>query len=49
MDGFSGHNQIKMAEEDKAKIAFTTHWGTYTDYVMLFSLKNAGATYSEPW
>ena len=25
MDGFSYYNQIKMAEEDKAKIAFTIH------------------------
>ena len=24
MDGFSGYNKIKMAEEDKAKIAFTS-------------------------
>ena len=23
MDGFSGYNQIKMAKEDKAKMAFT--------------------------
>ena len=25
MNGFLGYNQIKMAEEDKAKVAFTTH------------------------
>ena len=25
MDGFSGYNQIKMAEEDKSKITFVTH------------------------
>jgi len=25
MDGLLGYNQIKMAEEDKAKTAFTTH------------------------
>ena len=25
MDGFSGYNQIKMAEEDKTKTTFTTH------------------------
>ena len=45
MDGFSGYNQIKMAEEDKAKISFTTHWGTYAYDVMPFGLKNADATY----
>ena len=37
--------QIKMAEEDKAKIAFTTHWGTYAYDVMPFNLKNDGVTY----
>ena len=45
MDRFSGNNQIKMVEEDKAKIAFTTHWGTYVYDVIPFDLKNAGATY----
>uniref|UniRef100_A0A2N9GNK9 Reverse transcriptase domain-containing protein n=1 Tax=Fagus sylvatica TaxID=28930 RepID=A0A2N9GNK9_FAGSY len=45
MDGFSGYNQIKMAEEDKSKTAFVTHWGTFMYDVMPFSLKNAGATY----
>ena len=45
MDGFSGYNQIKMAEEDKAKTAFTTHWGTYAYDVMPFGLKIASATY----
>ena len=45
MDGFSSYNQIKMAEEDKAKTTFTTHWGTYAYDVMLFGLKNASATY----
>ena len=45
MDGFSGYNQIKMVEEDKAKIAFITHWGTYVYDVMPFGLKNAGVTY----
>ena len=39
------NNQIKMAEEDKANIAFTTHWGTYAYDVMPFDLKNASATY----
>ena len=45
MDGFLGYNQIKMAKEDKAKTAFTTHWGTYAYDVMPFGLKNVGTTY----
>ena len=45
MDGFSGYNQIKMVEKDKAKTTFTTHWGTYVYDVMAFDLKNASATY----
>uniref|UniRef100_A0A2N9HIE5 Uncharacterized protein n=1 Tax=Fagus sylvatica TaxID=28930 RepID=A0A2N9HIE5_FAGSY len=45
MDGFSGYNQIKMAEGDKSKTAFVTHWGTFVYDVMPFGLKNAGATY----
>ena len=40
-----GHNQIKIAKEDKAKTTFTTHWGTYTYDVMPFSLKNTMVTY----
>ena len=34
-----------MAKEDKAKTAFTIHWGTYAYDVIPFGLKNAGATY----
>ena len=34
-----------MAKEDKAKMGFTTHWGTYAYDVMSFDLKNARATY----
>ena len=45
MDKFLGYNQIKMVEEDKAKTAFTTHWGTYAYDVIPFILKNGGATY----
>uniref|UniRef100_A0A2N9FL86 Uncharacterized protein n=1 Tax=Fagus sylvatica TaxID=28930 RepID=A0A2N9FL86_FAGSY len=43
--GKAGYNQIKMAEEDKSKTAFVTHWGTFVYDVMPFGLKNAGATY----
>ena len=45
MDGFSGYNQIRLAEEDQDKTFFTTPWGTYCYVVMPFGLKNAGATY----
>ncbi|XP_071905708.1 uncharacterized protein [Coffea arabica] len=36
---------ILMAEEDREKTAFITHWGTFCYRVMPFGLKNAGATY----
>ena len=45
VDGFAGYNQIRMAEEDQHKTAFTTPWGTFCYTVMPFGLKNAGATY----
>ena len=45
MDGFSGYNQIRMAEEDMEKTSFITLWGVFCYRVMPFELKNAGATY----
>ena len=45
MDGFSGYNQIRLAEEDQDKTSFTMPWGTYCYVVMPFRLKNAGGTY----
>ena len=45
MDGYSGYNQILMAEEDKEKTSFITQWGVFCYKVMPFGLKNAGATY----
>ncbi|RDY12593.1 hypothetical protein CR513_02586, partial [Mucuna pruriens] len=45
MAGFSGYNQILMAEEDREKMTFITFWGTFCYKVMQFGLKNAGATY----
>ncbi|PKI43771.1 hypothetical protein CRG98_035838 [Punica granatum] len=45
MDGFSGYNQIRMAEKDKLKTTFTTMWGTFCYCIMPFDLKNVGATY----
>jgi len=45
MDDFSGCNQIKMAPEDMEKTMFVTLWGTFSNKVMSFGLKNARATY----
>nr|XP_023880358.1 uncharacterized protein LOC111992701 [Quercus suber] len=45
MDAFSGYNQIRISEEDQEKTAFVTSQGLYCYRVMLFGLKNAGATY----
>jgi len=45
LDGYSGHNQILVHEDDKDKIAFTTLWGTFHYAKMPFRLKNAGATF----
>ncbi|KAL6348577.1 hypothetical protein AAG906_016092 [Vitis piasezkii] len=40
-----GYNTILMALEDMEKTSFITEWGTYYYRVMLFGLKNVGATY----
>ncbi|KAH9308250.1 hypothetical protein KI387_036161, partial [Taxus chinensis] len=45
LDGFSGYNQIKVAEEDHTKTTFTTPWGTFAYIRMPFGLINAGATF----
>ncbi|XP_073019399.1 uncharacterized protein [Primulina eburnea] len=47
MDGFSGYNQIKIAEADTHKTEFRCPGavGTFEWLVMPFGLKNAGATY----
>ena len=47
MDGNAGYNQIFMAEEDIAKIAFRcpSAIGLFEWVVMTFGLQNAGATY----
>ncbi|KAM2888911.1 hypothetical protein FF1_012570 [Malus domestica] len=45
MDAYSGYNQILMNPPDQEHIAFTTDKGLYCYKVMLFGLKNAGATY----
>ena len=47
MDDNAGYNQIFMAEEDIAKIAFRcpSAISLFECIVMTFGLKNAGATY----
>lgn len=47
LDGYSGYNQIFIAEEDVSKTAFRCPGaiGTYEWIVMPFGLKNVGATY----
>ena len=45
MDGFSGYNQIRMAQKDAEKTAFRTPISNFYYAVMPFGLKNTGATY----
>jgi len=45
MDEFSGYNQIKMYPNDEKHTSFRRPLGVYCYTVMLFGLKNAGATY----
>ena len=45
LDTFSRYHQIPMSPADEEKTAFITPHGLYCYKVMLFGLKNAGATY----
>ena len=45
MDGFSAYNQIRMDKNVVPKILFITNFGVFYYLVMVFGLKNAGATY----
>jgi len=45
LDAFSGYNQIRMHPRDECNIAFMTELSCYCYKVILFGLKNAGATY----
>ena len=45
MDAFSGYNQIKLDKAHQEKISFVASLGLFCYKVMLFGLKNAGATY----
>jgi len=45
LDAFSRYNQIKMHPSDECKTTFMSETSCYCYTVMLFGLKNAGATY----
>jgi hypothetical protein len=45
LDGFSGYNQVLVAEEDMLKTSFITPWETYAYVCIPFGLKNVGATF----
>jgi hypothetical protein len=45
LDCYSGYHQINLAKEDEEKTAFIAPFGAFCYTSMLFSLKNAGATY----
>ena len=45
LDGFSGYNQVLVAEPDRLKTTFRTKWGTFAFKRMPFGLINVGATF----
>lgn len=45
LDAYSGYNQIPMFPPNREKIAFITEQANFWYEVILFGLKNAGATY----
>ena len=47
LDGFSGYNQVLVAEEDRLKTTFRTRWGTFSYRRIPFGLINAGATFQK--
>ena len=44
-DGFSGYNQVLVAEQDSMNTMFHTKWGTFSYRRILFVLINVGATF----
>jgi hypothetical protein len=45
LDGFSGYNQVLVAEEDREQNTFITPWEIYAYARIRFGLKNVGATF----
>jgi len=47
MDGYSGYNQVRMAEKYIDKTSFISKWGAYAYNVMPFGLCNVPATFQK--
>ena len=45
LDGFSGYNQVLVAEQDRMKTTFQTKWGTFAYRRIPFGLINVRATF----
>ena len=45
LDGFSGYNQVLVAEQDRLETTFRKKWGTFSYRRMPFGLINALATF----
>lgn len=45
LEGFSGYNQVLVAEPNRPKTTFRTNWGMFSFCRMLFGLVNTGATF----
>ena len=45
LDGFSGYNQVLVAEEDRLRTTFCTKWGTFSYRRIPFGLINVGVTF----
>ena len=49
LDMFLGHNQIRMAPEDKEKTAYITDWCAFVSKATTFGLFSADATLQRVW
>ena len=45
LDGFSGYNQVLVAEKDRMKTSFRKKWGDFSYRRIPFGLINVGATF----
>lgn len=47
LDGFSGYNQVLVANPDRLKTTFCTKWGMFAFRKMSFGLINVGAMFQQ--